>query len=118
MTQIPSRATAGRRAVDSRTKAVHHAASRALRGSARCGKMGCEAMQTALRLLDRDMMDRQRALDAALGQIERSYGKGSEIRGLAAAPRCRAETALALRRGPVFRDRPGYLILHGKANQT
>jgi recombination protein RecA len=34
-------------------------------------------MQTALRLLDKDMMDRQRALDAALGQIERAFGKGS-----------------------------------------
>src|SRR5947209_81319 len=34
-------------------------------------------MQTALRLLDRDMMDKQRALDAALGQIERACGKGS-----------------------------------------
>src|ERR1700733_12057083 len=34
-------------------------------------------MQTALRLLDKDMMDKQRALDAALGQIERSFGKGS-----------------------------------------
>jgi recombination protein RecA len=39
--------------------------------------MGCEAMQTALRLLDKDMMDRQRALDAALSQIERAFGKGS-----------------------------------------
>src|SRR3954467_5804650 len=38
---------------------------------------GCEAMQTALRLLDKDMMDKQRALDAALGQIERAFGKGS-----------------------------------------
>jgi recombination protein RecA len=34
-------------------------------------------MQTALRLLDKDMMDKQRALDAALGQIERAFGKGS-----------------------------------------
>src|SRR5437899_176835 len=34
-------------------------------------------MQSALRLLDRDMMDKQRALDAALGQIERAFGKGS-----------------------------------------
>src|SRR6188472_689173 len=33
--------------------------------------------QTALRLLDKDMMDKQRALDAALGQIERAFGKGS-----------------------------------------
>src|SRR5216117_3836079 len=34
-------------------------------------------MQTALRLLDKEAMDRQRALDAALGQIERAFGKGS-----------------------------------------
>src|SRR5947207_3424742 len=34
-------------------------------------------MQSALRLLDRDMMDKQRALDAALGQIEPAFGKGS-----------------------------------------
>jgi recombination protein RecA len=30
-----------------------------------------------LRLLDRDTMDKQKALDAALGQIERAFGKGS-----------------------------------------
>jgi len=34
-------------------------------------------MQPALRLLDKDTMDKQRALDAALGQIERAFGKGS-----------------------------------------
>src|SRR5260370_26498124 len=33
--------------------------------------------QTALRLLDRDTMGKQKALDAALGQIERACGKGS-----------------------------------------
>src|SRR5258708_26702920 len=33
--------------------------------------------QPALRLLDRDTMDKQKALDAALGQIERAFGKGS-----------------------------------------
>src|SRR5258708_3281244 len=33
-------------------------------------------MQTALRLLDKDMMDKQRALDAALSQVERALGKG------------------------------------------
>src|SRR4030088_874753 len=38
-------------------------------------------MQSALRLLDRDMMDKQRALDAALGQIERAFGKGSIMKG-------------------------------------
>ena len=40
-------------------------------------KEGSRTMQTALRLLDKDMMDKQRALDAALGQIERAFGKGS-----------------------------------------
>ena len=34
-------------------------------------------MQAALRLLDKEVMDKQRALDAALGQIERAFGKGS-----------------------------------------
>jgi recombination protein RecA len=34
-------------------------------------------MQTALRLLDKDTMDKHRALDAALAQIERAFGKGS-----------------------------------------
>src|SRR5579862_5229896 len=37
-------------------------------------------MQTALRLLDKDVMDKQRALDAALGQIERAFGKGSVMK--------------------------------------
>src|SRR3954453_4712693 len=34
-------------------------------------------MQNVLRLLDKDTMDKQRALDAALAQIERAFGKGS-----------------------------------------
>ncbi|HEV7994872.1 MAG TPA: recombinase RecA [Stellaceae bacterium] len=34
-------------------------------------------MQAALRLLDKEAMDKQRALEAALGQIERAFGKGS-----------------------------------------
>src|SRR5258708_7464124 len=34
-------------------------------------------MQTALRLLGKEAMDKQRALDAALGQIERAVGKGA-----------------------------------------
>ena len=33
--------------------------------------------QPALRLVDKDTMDKQKALEAALGQIERSFGKGS-----------------------------------------
>jgi recombination protein RecA len=36
--------------------------------------------QSNLRLVDRDMMDRSKALDAALGQIERAFGKGSIMR--------------------------------------
>jgi len=36
--------------------------------------------QPNLRLVDRDMMDRSKALDAALGQIERAFGKGSIMR--------------------------------------
>ncbi len=36
--------------------------------------------QSALRLVDKDVMDKQKALDAALGQIERSFGKGSIMR--------------------------------------
>ncbi len=34
-------------------------------------------MQTTLHLLDKQTMDKQRALEAALGQIERAFGKGS-----------------------------------------
>ena len=33
--------------------------------------------QAALRLVGKDTMDKQKALDAALGQIERNFGKGS-----------------------------------------
>jgi recombination protein RecA len=36
--------------------------------------------QANLRVVDRDMMDRTKALDAALGQIERAFGKGSIMR--------------------------------------
>jgi len=36
--------------------------------------------QANLRIVDRDMMDRNKALDAALGQIERAFGKGSIMR--------------------------------------
>src|SRR5947208_10846304 len=40
-------------------------------------KGGSGLMQNVLRLLDKDTMDKQRALDAALAQIERAFGKGS-----------------------------------------
>ncbi|NKD55845.1 MULTISPECIES: recombinase RecA [unclassified Haematospirillum] len=36
--------------------------------------------QTAFHLVDRDTMDKQKALDAALAQIERAFGKGSVMR--------------------------------------
>src|SRR5580658_3859154 len=36
--------------------------------------------QTVLRLLDKVEMDKQKALEAALGQIERAFGKGSIMR--------------------------------------
>ena len=36
--------------------------------------------QTVLRLVDKDTMDKQKALEAALGQIERAFGKGSIMR--------------------------------------
>lgn len=36
--------------------------------------------QTALKLVDKDDMDKSKALDAALGQIERAFGKGSVMR--------------------------------------
>src|SRR3546814_9801064 len=34
-------------------------------------------LQSALRLVEKDMTDKHKALEAALGQIERSFGKGS-----------------------------------------
>ncbi len=36
--------------------------------------------KTALRLVERDSVDKQKALEAALGQIERAFGKGSVMR--------------------------------------
>src|ERR1700744_2648383 len=36
--------------------------------------------QTALRLVDKETMDKNKALDAALTQIERAFGKGSIMR--------------------------------------
>ncbi len=37
-------------------------------------------MQTALRLVDKETMDKQKALDAAVSQIEKAFGKGSIMR--------------------------------------
>ena len=45
-----------------------------------------------LRLVDRDTMDKTRALDAALTQIERAFGKGSIMRLGARAPGAETET--------------------------
>src|SRR5579862_8958691 len=40
-----------------------------------------------LRLIDKDTMDKNKALDAALGQIERAFGKGSIMKlGARAVP--------------------------------
>ena len=36
--------------------------------------------QNTLRLVDMDSQDKTKALDAALGQIERAFGKGSIMR--------------------------------------
>jgi len=47
--------------------------------------------QTALRLVDGNSMDRQRALDAALGQIERAFGKGSIMKLGAREPATEAD---------------------------
>jgi recombination protein RecA len=55
---------------------VYNVLLAALLGVAEC-EIRKRIMQTALRLLDKEAMDRQRALDAALGQIERAFGKGS-----------------------------------------
>ncbi|GGB25654.1 hypothetical protein GCM10011505_03570 [Tistrella bauzanensis] len=37
-------------------------------------------VQTELRLIGKDEMDKQKALEAALGQIERAFGKGSVMK--------------------------------------
>ena len=36
--------------------------------------------QSNLRLVEKDSVDKQKALDAALGQIERAFGKGSVMK--------------------------------------
>ncbi|MBT5373085.1 MAG: DNA recombination/repair protein RecA, partial [Rhodospirillaceae bacterium] len=36
--------------------------------------------EAAIRLVDKDNMDKDKALEAALGQIERNFGKGSIMR--------------------------------------
>ncbi len=47
--------------------------------------------QTALRLLDKAEMDKQKALEAALGQIERAFGRGSIMKLGAREPSTEAE---------------------------
>src|SRR5215207_532975 len=59
------------------TNHVHWVPPRVARSCPVWNKEEAVTSQTALRLLDKDMMDKQRALDAALGQIERAFGKGS-----------------------------------------
>ena len=41
---------------------------------------GNQMAQTALRVVEKESVDKQKALDAALSQIERSFGKGSIMR--------------------------------------
>lgn len=48
--------------------------------AAACGIRGQPMAETSLRLVDRDTSDRNRALDAAVSQIERAFGKGSIMR--------------------------------------
>ena len=42
-------------------------------------------MTTALRLVEGSSMDKSKALDAALSQIERNFGKGSIMRLMCAS---------------------------------
>jgi recombination protein RecA len=57
--------------------------------------------QPALRLLEKDSMDKQKALDAALGQIERAFGKGSIMK---LGARQAAETAEVISTGSLGLD--------------
>jgi len=56
-----------------RTKRVHLLPDLSLGLAKEAGTMSMKA----LRLVEKDDMDKQKALDAALGQIERAFGKGS-----------------------------------------
>jgi len=51
----------------------------ALAGAA-CETRGTAMSQAHLRLVERSEMDKQKALEAALGQIERNFGKGSVMK--------------------------------------
>src|SRR5215467_1253492 len=48
--------------------------------SSESGPIRSGAMTTALRLVEGSSMDKSKALDAALSQIERTFGKGSIMR--------------------------------------
>src|ERR1700756_4304828 len=64
-----------------RTNRVHcFHAGRSLSGPRIRSYKGVGAMTTALRLVEGSSMDKSKALDAALSQIERSFGKGSIMR--------------------------------------
>src|SRR5882724_6067066 len=60
-----------------RTKHVH---SPALRRVPPYGIRGEAMAESALRLVGKDNMDKQKALDVALAQIERAFGKGSVMK--------------------------------------
>src|SRR5258707_4164639 len=55
-------------------------ASRCPFESSESGPIRSGAMTTALRLVEGSSMDKTKALDAALSQIERTFGKGSIMR--------------------------------------
>src|ERR1700747_2664955 len=64
-----------------RTNRVHCChAGRSLSGPRIRSYKGVGAMTTALRLVEGSSMDKSKALDAALSQIERNFGKGSIMR--------------------------------------
>src|SRR6516162_11430105 len=64
-----------------RTNRVHcFHAGRSLSGPRIRSYKGVGAMTTALRLVEGSSMDKSKALDAALSQIERNFGKGSIMR--------------------------------------
>ena len=53
--------------------------------------------QTALRLLDKAEMNKQKALEAALGQIERAFGRGSIMKLVDASLQSHARSPVSLK---------------------
>src|SRR5258708_9080944 len=59
---------------------TNHVHSPALRRVPPYGIRGEAMAESALRLVGKDNMDKQKALDVALAQIERAFGKGSVMK--------------------------------------